>query len=62
MWQRQINIINEKGRSDIMSSVDNITVCEKCGEEYWYTFDCRTKESHQISECNCKENNNEQMD
>ena len=46
----------------MMSSVDNITVCAKCGEEYWYTFDCRTKESYQISKCNCKENNNEQLD
>ena len=36
-----------------MSSVDNITVCEKCGKEYWYTFDCRTQESHPISKCGC---------
>ena len=37
-----------------MSSVDNITICEKCGKEYWYTFDCKTQESHSISKCGCE--------
>ena len=42
-----------------MSSVDKIAVCIECGEEYWYTFDCRTQESYKTSKCNCKEKTDE---
>ena len=36
-----------------MSSVDNITVCEKCDKEYWYTFNLKTQQSYRTTECDC---------
>jgi hypothetical protein len=36
-----------------MVSVQDTEVCPKCGEEYWYDFDCNTCEYTVLSMCAC---------
>jgi hypothetical protein len=36
-----------------MSSYQGDRICDRCGKEYIYSFDCKTGEEEQITCCGC---------
>jgi len=36
-----------------MTKVQDTRICDGCGEEYWYEFDCNTGEVSKLSMCAC---------
>jgi len=36
-----------------VTSISDTKVCMVCGEEFWYTFDCKTGEYTKTSACKC---------